>query len=87
MKTKKIVLRSCCVTKEKLPKGELIRIVRTPDGNVLVDVTGKQNGRGAYIKKSLEVLEKAKKTNVLSKQLEVEIKDEVYEAIKEEINK
>ena len=87
MKNKKIVMRSCSVTKEKLPKSELLRVVRTPEGNVVVDTTGKVNGRGAYIKKDLEVLEKAKKSRVLSRQLEVEISEEVYETIKEEINK
>ena len=55
MKNKKIVLRSCVVTKEKLPKNELLRVVRTPEGNVVVDTTGKVNGRGAYVKKDLEV--------------------------------
>ena len=87
MKNKKIVMRSCSVTKEKLPKSELLRVVRTTEGNVVVDTTGKVNGRGAYIKKDLEVLEKAKKSRVLSRQLEVEISEEVYETIKEEINK
>ena len=87
MKNKKIVLRTCCVTKEKLLKNELLRVVRTPEGNVVVDTTGKVNGRGAYIKKDLEVLEKAKKSRILARQLEVEINDEVYESIKEEINK
>ena len=57
---KKIPMRSCIVTKEKLPKYELIRVVRTPEGNVIVDETGKANGRGAYLKKDLEVFEKAK---------------------------
>jgi predicted RNA-binding protein YlxR (DUF448 family) len=87
MKNKKVVMRSCSVTREKLPKSELLRVVRTPEGNVVVDTTGKVNGRGAYIKKDLEVLEKAKKSRVLSRQLEVEISDEVYEVIKEEISK
>ena len=87
MKNKKIVLRSCVVTKEKLPKNELLRVVRTPEGNVVIDTTGKVNGRGAYIKKDLEVLEKAKKSKALSRHLEVEINDNVYEQIKEEINK
>ena len=87
MKNKKIVMRTCSVTKEKLPKSELLRVVRTPEGNVVVDTTGKVNGRGAYIKKDLEVLEKAKKSRILSRQLEVEISEEVYESIKEEINK
>jgi len=87
MKNRKIVLRSCVVTKEKLPKNELLRIVRTPEGNVVVDLTGKVNGRGAYIKKDLEVLEKAKKSRVLVRHLEVEISEEVYENIREQINK
>ena len=87
MKNKKIVLRSCIITKEKLPKNELLRVVRTPDGNVVVDTTGKVNGRGAYIKKDLEVLEKAKKSKALARCLEVEISESVYESIKEEINK
>lgn len=87
MKNKKIVMRTCTVTKEKLPKSELLRVVRTPEGNVVVDTTGKVNGRGAYIKKDLEVLGKAKESRVLSRQLEVEISEEVYESIKEEINK
>ena len=59
MKTRKIPMRSCVVTHEKLPKGELVRVVRTPEGNVIVDVTGKANGRGAYLKKDLSVFEKA----------------------------
>ena len=87
MKNKKIVLRSCIITKEKLPKNELLRVVRTPEGNVVVDTTGKVNGRGAYIKKDLEVLEKAKKSKALARCLEVEISESVYESIKEEINK
>ena len=87
MKNKKIVLRSCVITKEKLPKNELLRVVRTPEGNVVVDTTGKVNGRGAYIKKDLEVLEKAKKSKALARCLKVEISDSVYESIKEEISK
>ena len=61
MKNKKIVLRTCCVTREKLPKNELLRIVRTPEANVIVDITGKANGRGAYLKKDKEVIAKARK--------------------------
>ena len=56
---KKIPMRSCVITKEKLPKKELIRVVRTPDGEVIIDVSGKANGRGAYVKKDKEVIEKA----------------------------
>lgn len=75
---KKIPLRTCVITKEKLPKQELIRVVRTPEGNVVVDTTGKQNGRGAYLKKDIEVFNKAKKSKVLNKILEVEVKEEIF---------
>lgn len=85
MKTIKIPMRTCTITKEKLPKKELLRIVRTPEGEVKIDLTGKINGRGAYIKKDLSVLERARKSKVLERHLEVEIKDEVYEEIKQVI--
>lgn len=78
---KKIPLRTCVVTKEKFPKRELLRIVRTKDGDILVDETGKMNGHGAYIKKDLAVLEKARKTKALDRYLEVSIPDSVYEEI------
>ena len=71
------------VTKESLPKQELLRIVRTPEGSVIVDLTGKANGRGAYIKKDIEVLEKAKKSKILEKRLEIKIDDGVYDEIEE----
>ena len=79
MKNKKIPLRSCVVTREKLPKSELLRIVRTPDGKIVADLTGKLNGRGAYIKKDNSVLDKAIKSGALSRQLEVKISDDDYE--------
>lgn len=82
MKTKKIPMRSCVVTKEKYPKMELIRIVRTPEQEVIVDLTGKANGKGAYIKKDLEVLEHARKSKILNRALEVEVKDEIFEELK-----
>ena len=59
MKNKKIPMRSCVVTKEKLPKQELLRVVRTPEGTIIVDDTLKANGRGCYLKKDLEVIKKA----------------------------
>lgn len=80
---KKIPMRSCVITKEKLPKKELIRIVRTPEGNVIVDESGKANGRGAYLKRDIEVIEKCKKTKALNKILETEIPDDVFENLKE----
>lgn len=81
MKTKKIPLRTCVVTKEKLPKKELIRIVRTPSNTVEVDLTGKLNGHGAYIKKDKEVVIKASKSKVLDRYLEVEIAPSFYDEI------
>ena len=82
MKNRKIPMRSCVVTREKLPKVELLRIVRTTDGNVIGDISGKVNGRGAYIKKDIEVLEKAIKSKVLERQLETTISMDVYEEIR-----
>lgn len=79
MKMKKIPMRTCVVTKEKLPKQELIRVVRTPEGNVIIDEKGKVNGRGAYLKKDLDVFAKAKKTKILNKHLEIEVPDKVFE--------
>lgn len=83
MKIKKVPMRSCVVTREKLPKGELIRVVRTPEGNVIVDVTGKANGRGAYLKKDLSIFEKAYNSKVLNKILEVDVPDSVFDELKE----
>ena len=82
MKNRKIPMRSCVVTREKLPKIELLRIVKTTDGNVIGDISGKVNGRGAYIKKDIEVLEKAIKSKVLERQLETTISTDVYEEIR-----
>ncbi len=81
MKVKKIPLRSCVVTKEKLPKKDLLRVVRTPEGGVIVDLSGKANGRGAYIKKDLEVLNKARKSKILERRLECTIDENLYKEI------
>ncbi len=83
---KKIPMRKCLASGESLPKKELLRIVRTPDGEVKVDTTGKLNGKGAYLKKSLEALMLCKKKNLLSKALEVNIDEEVYKEIEKVIN-
>ena len=77
---RKIPMRTCVVTKEKLPKKELIRVVRTTDG-VIVDTTGKVNGRGAYLKLDKEIIDKAKKTGVIDKHLEVNVDDKVYDEL------
>ena len=78
MKTKKIPLRSCVVSKEKLPKQELIRVVKNKENEVFIDLTGKANGKGAYIKKDLAILEKAIKSKALEKHLETKIENSKY---------
>ena len=87
MKQRKIPLRTCVISKEKLPKQELLRVVKTPDGEIKIDVTGKLNGRGAYIKKDLLVLEKARKSKVLERHLECQIPDNIYQEIQEILEK
>ena len=84
---KKIPMRSCVITKERCEKRDLIRIVRTPTGDVEIDLTGKKNGRGAYIKKSVEVVEKARKSKALDKHLEIEVPNTIYDELIEVINK
>lgn len=79
MKVKKIPLRTCVITHEKFPKQELLRIVRTPEGEIKIDLTGKLNGHGAYIKKDKDVIEKAKKNKALDRYLETEISSNIYE--------
>ena len=83
---KKIPMRKCLASGESVPKKDLLRIVRTPEGEVKVDTTGKLNGKGAYLKKSLEALEIAKKKNLLSRALEVTVDEEVYKEIEKVIN-
>ena len=83
---KKIPLRQCIVSKERLPKSELIRVVKGNTGNVCVDPTGKLNGKGAYLKKSMEVLEQAKNNKALDRALEITIPESVYEELKNIIN-
>ena len=82
MKNKKIPLRTCVVSKEKLPKQELIRIVKNNENVVFVDLNGKSNGRGAYIKKDISVLENAIKSKVLERHLEIEIPDNIYDELR-----
>ena len=82
MKIRKIPMRTCVVTKEKYPKGELIRVVRTPEGNIVVNTTGRANGRGAYLKKDLKVFEKAFKDKVLERHLEIQMPDTLVDDLK-----
>ena len=86
MKQRKEPLRTCVVTKEKLEKKDLIRVVKNNNGEVFVDLTGKANGRGAYIKKDINVLNDAKRTKALEKHLETSISEEIYKNIEDVIN-
>ena len=78
---KKIPLRKCVATGEMLPKKAMIRVVRSKEGEVSVDTTGKKSGRGAYVSKSEEAVELARKKNILERQLEAKIPSEIYEEL------
>lgn len=84
---KKIPMRRCLATGASFPKKELLRIVRTPEGEVKVDETGKLNGKGAYISKSIEALTILRSKKLLNKALEIEVNEEVYKEIENIINK
>jgi uncharacterized protein len=81
MEKRKIPLRKCIVTQEMKPKKEMIRVVRSPEGIVSVDPTGKKAGRGTYLTKTLEVINLAKQRNVLGKQLKADVDPSVYEEL------
>lgn len=81
MKVKKIPMRTCVITHEKLEKKDLLRVVSNNEGKVFVDETGRANGRGAYIKKDKNVIEKARASKALEKHLEVKIEDSVYDEL------
>ncbi|MGY0691597.1 RNase P modulator RnpM [Virgibacillus sp. FSP13] len=80
---RKIPQRKCIVTNEMKPKKELIRIVRTKEGDIFVDETGKKNGRGAYLSKDKEVIDKAEKTGALNRQLNGEVDVAIYDELRE----
>ena len=82
MKEKKIPLRTCVITKEKFPKKELLRIVKSKEGDISVDLTGKKNGRGAYICKDEECLKKLQKSKRLDRVFEMVVPEEIYENIR-----
>ena len=82
---KKIPLRKCVVTQERLPKKDLLRIVKNNEGEVFVDLSSKANGRGAYIKKDVAVLDLAIKNKNLEKALECSIPETVYDRIRKVI--
>ena len=83
MTERKQILRTCVVSHEVCEKKDLIRVVRTPLGEVIIDPKGKANGRGAYLKKDLEVFNKAQKSKILDRHLEVSVPDSIFESLKE----
>ena len=85
MVDKRVPLRKCVVSHEKLHKKSLYRIVRTPEGKVIIDDTSKANGRGAYLKKDKDVIEKARKTKILDKNLETEVPNTIYDELLEKL--
>lgn len=81
VKVKKVPLRKCIVTNEQFPKMEMFRIVRTPEGNVVVDLTGKVRGHGAYVSKSKVAIETARKRKIFDRHLEVQVPSEIYDEL------
>ena len=78
----KIPMRRCIVSGESFPKKELLRIVKTPEGDIRVDLTGKMNGKGAYIKKDCDVLNLLKEKNILEKTFQTKVDSSIYDEIK-----
>lgn len=74
-------MRSCIGCMEKKEKRELVRVIRTPEGKITIDTTGRANGRGAYLCKDPECLKKARKKGSLARALETEIPDSVYDEL------
>ena len=83
---KKVPLRRCIATGEQCAKKDLIRVVRNKEGEVFIDLQGRQNGRGAYLKATLEALSVCKKKNSLGRALEVSIPESIYEELERIIN-
>ena len=83
---KKVPLRKCVATNERLPKQELVRVVKNNEGKVFIDLTGKANGRGAYLKRSNEAIDMAIKKKSLSRALECTIEESIYEELRKLIN-
>ncbi len=85
MQKKKIPLRKCTGCGEMKPKKELVRVVKTPDDEVLIDLTGRVNGRGAYICPNAQCLKIARKSKRIEKSFQMQIPDEVYDKMEEEL--
>jgi len=84
-RVKKIPMRKCVITNERFEKKSLWRVVKTPEGEVIYDKSGKANGRGAYLAKSKAVIEKAIQTKALNRHLETEVPDSVYQELLKEL--
>ena len=82
---RKIPTRRCTGCGEHFPKNTLIRVLRTPEGEIMLDLTGKKNGRGAYICKNAACLKKARKSRRIESSLECHISDELYTKMEEEL--
>ncbi|MBC8545874.1 YlxR family protein [Clostridiaceae bacterium NSJ-31] len=87
MQTKKIPMRMCSGCGKMKPKRELIRVVRSPQGEISLDTVGKKPGRGAYVCNNLDCLKKARKARRLERSLSCQIPDEVYNRMEEELEK
>ena len=85
LKPKKIPLRMCVGCHEMKPKKELIRVVRSPEGEISLDLTGKKNGRGAYVCADPACLKKARKIRAFERKFEASIGDEIYEALETQL--
>lgn len=85
MKTRKIPLRKCLGCNEQKDKRALIRVVKNKEGEISLDLTGKANGRGAYICKSLSCFEKAYKRKAIERALQIKIDEEIYDAMRKEL--
>lgn len=81
-KPKKIPMRKCLVTNERFPKNELFRVVRTPEGQIIIDLKGKANGRGAYLSKNLDAINLAEKKKVLDRELETSVDKSIYDELR-----
>lgn len=82
---KKIPLRQCLGCREMKPKKELIRVVRSPEGNISLDFKGKANGRGAYLCPDRECLKKAIRSRALERAFSQPVPEEVYDRLREEL--
>lgn len=84
-KKRKLPERQCLGCNEHKPKQELLRVVRSPDGEISLDFTGKKSGRGAYICRSLKCLQKARKSHRIDRSLDCTVPDDVYDRMETEL--